>query len=83
MMSQQQGEAQQVPLVEVNSETSQAESLGNATSRLADDELRTIEVFQREHDIMLSKVQLEAVAYLLHGLDVVSMWATSGSTSTP
>ena len=77
----QDSESQQMPMAAVKSEMSQAESQPSATQRLERDELEMIQEFQRKHDILLSRVQLEAVANLLRGVDVLSIWATGTGKS--
>ena len=74
-------ESQQMPMAAVKSEMSQAESPPRATQRLERDELEMIQGFQRIRDIVLSKVHLEAVANLLRGVDVLSIWATGTGKS--
>ena len=77
----QDSESQQMPMAAVKSEMSQAESQPSATQRLERDELEMIQEFQRKHDIVVSRVQLEAVANLLRGVDVLSIWATGTGKS--
>ena len=72
----QDSESQQMPMAAMKSEMSQTESQPSATQRLERDQLEMIQEFQRKHDIVLSRVQLEAVANLLRGVDVLSIWAT-------
>ena len=77
----QDSESQQMPMAAMKSEMSQAESEPSTTQRLGRDELEVIQEFQRKHNIVLSRVQLEAVANLLRGVDVLSMWATGTGKS--
>ena len=65
-----------MPMAAVKSEMSHAESQPNAAQCWERDELEIIQEFQRKHNIVLSRVQLEGLANLLRGVDVLSIWAT-------